>query len=139
VLLWGGVLIGVAMLAGCVLSPQQPAVGVWELSNVDEVGVGSTTLQLGVVRLECSGGKTGSVLEPEVTYETNRIVIRTDVEPLQEGAYTCLGNDTVPLTVQLSETVGKRQIVDAACLEGKAASTTFCDDNGVRWSPQDEE
>ncbi|WP_168627587.1 hypothetical protein [Cryobacterium sp. BB307] len=127
------------MLTGCASSPQPPAVGVWELSNVDEISAESTTLHLGVVRLECSGGKTGTVLDPEVTNEKDRIVIRTDVEPLQEGAYTCLGNDTVPLTVELSEPVGQRELVDAACLQGRAVTTTFCTDHGVRWSPQQEE
>jgi len=135
----GIALIGAVLFTGCASAPQQPAVGLWELSNVDDIGVQSTTLQLGVVRLECSGGETGVVLEPDVTYEEDRILIRTDVEALQGDAYDCRGNDTVPLTVQLSEPVGQRELVDASCLEGEAVNTTFCEDRGVRWSPQQED
>ena len=135
----GIALICAVLLTGCASAPQQPAVGLWELSSVDEVGVQTTTLQLGVVRLECSGGETGAVLEPDVTYQKDQILIRTDVEPLRGDAYDCRGNDTVPLTVQLSEPVGQRELVDASCLEGEAVNTTFCEDRGVRWSPQQED
>lgn len=149
--LWSGALICAALLAGCASSPQQQqpapapqqgsaAVGVWELSNSDEVDAQSTSLELGVVRLECAGGETGVVLEPEVFYEEDRILIRTDVAPLPPAeGYDCQGNDTVPLTVQLSEPVGERELVDAACLEGEAVGTSHCDDQGVRWLPQQEE
>lgn len=111
----------------------------WELSDIDAVAAQSTSVELDVVRLECSGGETGTVLEPDVVYEASRIVIRTDVEPLPEGNYDCRGNDSVPVTVELSEPVGERELVDAACLQGRAVETIFCDDRGVRWPAQQEE
>ena len=41
----------------------------------------------------------------------------------------------MPITVQLAEPIGERLLVDAACLRGDAVSTAFCDDSGIRWSP----
>ncbi|MGW6174053.1 hypothetical protein ACWF5H_11225 [Arthrobacter sp. NPDC055138] len=109
--------------------------GVWELLDAAEVGPDSTALRLGVTRLECAGGETGTVLEPDVQFERGRIVIRTDVEPLTGGTYDCQGNNTVPVKVELPEPVGNRDLVDAACLGGDAVETTFCADGPVRWSP----
>jgi hypothetical protein len=109
--------------------------GVWELLDAAEVGPDSTALRLGVTRLECASGETGTVLEPDVQFERGRIVIRTDVEPLTGGAYECQGNNTVPVDVELSEPVGNRDLVDAACLGGEAVTTAFCADGPVRWSP----
>jgi hypothetical protein len=110
-------------------------IGTWQLLNAAEVTPESTTLQLGVTRLECSSGVTGTVLDPRVRVEQERIVIRTDVEPLPPGGYTCQGNDVVPVTVELNEPIGKRELVDAACLGGRAVNTAPCTDNGVRWRP----
>jgi hypothetical protein len=109
--------------------------GVWELLDAAKVGPDSTALRLGVTRLECAGGETGTVLEPDVQFERGRIVIRTDVEPLTGGAYECQGNNTVPVDVELSEPVGNRDLVDAACLGGEAVTTAFCADGPVRWGP----
>ena len=110
-------------------------IGTWELLNSTEVTSFSITLQLGVTRLECASGVTGTVLDPRVQVEQERIVIRTDVEPLPPGGYTCQGNDAVPVTVELNEPIGKRELVDAACLGGRAVNTAPCTDNGVRWRP----
>jgi hypothetical protein len=110
-------------------------IGTWELLNSTEVTSFSTTLRLGVTRLECASGVTGTVLDPRVRVEQERIVIRTDVEPLSPGGYTCQGNDAVPVTVELNEPIGKRELVDAACLGGRAVNTAPCTDNGVRWRP----
>ncbi len=107
-------------------SAERPAVGTWQLSNTDEVHADSTTVHLRVTRLGCSGGETGSVLQPELSYETDRIVIRTPVASLPSGNYTCQSNDSVPLTVQLSEAIGRRELVDMECADGPAISTSLC-------------
>lgn len=109
--------------------------GTWELLNSAEVTPYSTTLRLAVTRLGCAGGVTGTVLDPHVQVEEERIVIRTDVEPLPPGAYNCQGNNSVPVTVDLKEAVGKRELVDAACLEGHTVTLARCTNNGVRWRP----
>ena len=110
-------------------------IGTWELLNSTEVTSDSTSLRLGVTRLDCASGITGTLLEPRVLVEQDRIVIRTDVEPLSPGGYDCQGNDIVPVTVELNEPIGKRELVDAACLGGRAVNTAPCTDNGVRWRP----
>jgi hypothetical protein len=85
------------------------------------------------MRMDCSGGKTGTVLDPRVQIEPERIIIRAYVRRLPPGAYTCPGNDEVPVTIELQGPIGNRKLVDAACLEDRAARTAFCLDGGVRW------
>jgi hypothetical protein len=123
----------IATLTAC--SPTlPPALGLWELADPSSVTSESTTLDLGVTRLECASGVTGDVLEPQVTYEDDRILIRTDVAPLGLEAADCQGNDVVPIVIELAEPVGDRDLVDAACSDDRAAATVFCEDDGVRWS-----
>lgn len=122
-------------LAGCTSAPP-PGVGVWHLTEPAAVTPSSVSVALGVQRLECSSGVTGDVLDPVVTYEDDRVVISTPVAPLPEGGYDCSGNDTVVIEVRLDEPLGDRELVDAACAEERAAATVFCDDAGIRWSPE---
>ncbi|WP_425863511.1 hypothetical protein [Arthrobacter sp. TWP1-1] len=95
----------------------------------------SKTLELGVSRASCAGGVTGEVLTPKVTFEAGRITVKTDVAPLPEGGYDCQGNDFVPITVELQERVGERELFDAICLDCAFLTTAFCVDGGVRWRP----
>lgn len=129
----GAVLV---MLAGCSSGPgasDAPTRGdtaTWELRG--DVSADSRTLEIGVTRLGCADGVTGAVLEPQVTYEEDRVVIEVDVEALDDGAYTCPSNDVVPVLVELDEQVGDRSLVDGACLDGDAVTTSFCVDQS-RW------
>jgi hypothetical protein len=107
----------------------------WELLNPADVAEDGTTLLLGVTRLGCAGGQTGVVLEPSVTVEPERIVIRTDVEELPPGDYSCQGNDVVPVSVEFQQPIGGRELVDAACLDGEAVRTAMCMEGAVRWRP----
>lgn len=118
-------------------TPDAGDTGTWNFLNPAEVSPFSRTLRIGVVRMGCAGGKTGTVLPPRVQIEPERILIRTDVERLRPGAYTCPGNNTVPVTVELQGPVGNRELVDAACLEHSAARTSYCLDGGVRWPCRD--
>jgi len=155
-----GAVVGTAVfLAGCPASPPQdraPAsaapqngtaapvapkagvTGTWSLLNPADVSPFARTLRIGVMRMDCSGGKTGTVLAPRVQIEPERIVIRADVARLPPGAYTCPGNDAVPVTVELRGPIGNRKLVDAACLEDRAARTAYCLDGGVRWPCQED-
>lgn len=105
----------------------------WQIAAAPEPAADGATLHLGVTRLGCASGRTGTVLEPEVTVEDDRVVINTPVERLS-GNSTCQGNDTVPLEVELStDSVGK-DLVDAACLDGgEAAGTAACAAGAARW------
>ena len=125
----------VVALAGCAAALTNPGVGIWQLKDADAVDATTHTLDIEVSRLECSGGETGEVLDPVVTIEDDRILIRTDVAPLPEGAYGCPDNDWVRVTIELGEPLGDRELVDAACLDDRAVSTVFCEDDGVRWRP----
>ncbi len=106
----------------------------WELNNPSEVTAQSTTLSVAVSRLACASGETGKVLTPIIKYDETQILIRTDVQPLAGDAYTCPSNDIVPLTIELSEPVGERDLVDASCLDPEASTTSMCTDAGVRRS-----
>jgi hypothetical protein len=75
---------------------------------------------------------TGKVLEPEVSYEHDRILIETDVEPLRADSATCQANDYVRVRLELSEPIGDRQLVDVSCVNGDADNTSFCIES-VRW------
>lgn len=114
--------------------PQLGDTATWELLEPAAVNPTSQWLQVGVTRLGCSGGETGEVLEPQVSYEDERIVIRTDVEKLPDGNYHCQGNDVVPVEVHLDQAIGGRDLVDAACLEGDAVGTAGCAESAVRWT-----
>ncbi|AIY03931.1 hypothetical protein ART_4332 [Arthrobacter sp. PAMC 25486] len=98
--------------------------GQWQLLDPSEVTPEAITLQLGVSRVGCAGGATGEVLKPQVTFEGGRIIIQTDVAPLPEGAYTCQSNDLVPITVELQEPVGNRELLDARCLDSNNWTAT---------------
>lgn len=80
----------------------------------------------------CASGFTGTVLEPQVTYEAEQIVITTVVEPLDDEAATCPSNEWVAATVELSEPIGDRELIDGLCLEAEYAGTAHCMDP-ARW------
>lgn len=148
-----GVKVAVAVAACLVLSltgcgnsapgPEVPATstpvagdpGEWKLLDPSEVTAETTTLHLGVSRAGCAGGVTGEVLAPKVAFEAGRITIQADVAPLPEGAYTCQSNDFVPITVELAEPVGDRELFDALCLDTVRLTHSYCMDGGVRWRP----
>lgn len=104
----------------------------WELVD-DDITAASTEVRIGVTRLGCADGETGEVLPAEVTYSETQVIVRADVVALPPGAYTCPGNDVVEVTVVLSEPLGDRELVDAACLTGDAVATSFCIEGAVRW------
>lgn len=107
--------------------------GIW--TTLGTVTPESTEITLGVTRLGCSSGVTGEVLTPVVDYSAERILILTNVAPWGTGVATCPDNDVVPVTVRLKEPIGRRDLVDVACLATRARDTTFCADGPVRWSP----
>lgn len=115
--------------------PAQGSTAVWTVDDTAPPRADSDSFKALVTRVECSGGQTGEVLEPQVIVEGERIVVTFTVAPLPEGGYPCPGNDQVPYTVQLGEPIGQRTLVDGACLSGEAASTSFCEEGPTRWTP----
>lgn len=121
------------VLSGCAaMGLEESETGVWELAA--DPSPSSTSIDVGVSRLECASGVTGEVLAPRVTVEDNRIVVTTPVAYTGDDTATWLENDVVPLTVELGEPIGSRSLVDGACLTTDAADTSFCRDE-VRWRP----
>ncbi|MFS0866546.1 hypothetical protein AB3M83_04310 [Microbacterium sp. 179-B 1A2 NHS] len=121
-----------AIAVGCAATPTGAETGLWEIREPPTAD--STSIDIAVTRLECASGVTGDVLEPEVTYERDRILIATPVADNHSDAATCQDNDAVPITVVLTEPVGDRLLIDAACLEPEAGDLIACEDD-VRWRP----
>lgn len=88
----------------------------WELLDPNDVSVESTILEVGAVRLECASGVTGELLDPVIVYESDQVVITIDAAPNGPGGANCQGNDVVPVTVELSEPLGERKLIDGACV-----------------------
>ena len=113
--------------------PEPGDVATWIL--LEPVTAESTDLVIGVTRLGCANGETGRVLPAVVEYGEDRIVIGVDVESRSDQPADCQGNDEVMFSVQLTEPIGQRDLVDAACLSGEAQGTSFCAAGAVRWTP----
>ena len=118
-----------------------PAAGVgttavWYVDDRYPPDEAATSFTAMVTRLVCNGGVTGTVLEPVVAADAERITVTFAVEPVEPGAHTCQGNDGVPFVVELADPVAGRELVDGACLSGDAVTTSFCTEGAVRWSPQ---
>jgi hypothetical protein len=127
--------MSVSLLAGCAADDsgrERGDAATWELLHSAQVDGDAHALEIGVTRLGCASGVTGEVLAPWVVYEKDRIVITVDAAPRGDEPADCQGNDAVPVSVQLDEPIGARELVDGACLEGEAVGTVFCDEP-VRW------
>ena len=118
------------------IPPQVGAAATWTLADSERVTATSTTVTIEVTRAECSSGVTGAIAQPVVSLGIDDIIIRVDAEPLPGNEpQNCQGNDSVQMTVSLHEPIGDRALVDAACLEGPAVRTSFCETGATRWSP----
>lgn len=84
----------------------------WSLRTVPSSD--ATSVDIGVSSDECSSGQSaaGRLTEPMVEYHADAVVITTRVVPLPPGGYTCPGSPSAPMTVQLDEPLGDRQLLD---------------------------
>jgi len=117
------------------IPPQQGVTATWTLAHSDRVNREATSIDILVTRLECANGTTGELMEPVVSMGTDDIVVRTDAVPNPPGGYVCPANDSVAVTVTLSEPIGDRTLIDAACLAGDAVRTSYCQAGAIRWAP----
>lgn len=116
---------------------QMAELGLPPVHDTDPLSSASSSFTAQVMRLGCSGGRTGTVLAPEIVWSNDQIIVTFAVDPLAPGGtYECPSNDVVPYEVELGQPIGQRQLVDGACLSTDSASTSFCPDRGVRW-PRD--
>ncbi len=110
-------------------------VGIWQLPEGTDVTAETTSFTIEVTRLACAGGVTGEVLEPAVEVTDTEVVIVARVGEQKPGEYTCPSNDWVPVTVNLPEPIGQRQLVDGECQFGESGYVSHCE-NPVRWDPE---
>lgn len=110
--------------------------GSWVLADPAAVTAASTSLDLLVTRVECSGGVTGEVLPPVLAWADDQLLIRTDVAPLPPGQpRTCPGNDAVAVTVDLGRPLGERALLDVYCARPPGLRFAMCAEGAVRWRP----
>lgn len=118
--------------AGTTTNSSGGTTATWSLIS-DDVTAESTTFDIGVMRIECASGETGTVLDPVIDYEDDRILIEARVETLADGANNCLANNVVPLTIELNEPIGERSLVDGVCHIPGGGIGGDCEGDGVRW------
>jgi len=104
----------------------------WQIGHSTNLDRFSTSIEVEVTRVGCSSGVTGETLAPIVTYTSEQIAIRIDVEPFDGDVADCQGNDAVPVVVQLDQPLGERTLIDAGCLRVAAANTAACKSD-LRW------
>ena len=73
----------------------------------------STTIAVQLMERACAGGQppNGRVLAPVVVYRPDAIVVTIAVASIP-GASDCEGNPSVPLTIQLTEPLRDRALLD---------------------------
>lgn len=104
----------------------------WQIGNSTNLSRNSTSIDVVVTRLGCASGVAGETLAPVVTYTSEQVAIRIDVEPFDGDGADCPGNDAVPVIVQFDQPLGERTLIDAGCLRIDAASTVSCKSD-LRW------
>jgi hypothetical protein len=110
--------------------PEQGRPAIWTVDPSDPPSAESTRLTALVQRVDCSGGVTGVVRDPEIVEEPGRVVITFTVDPLPERIYTCPPNQAVRVEVALSAPLGDRLLVDGQCA---TLRINPCPPDGARW------
>lgn len=131
-LLAAGLLV---LLAGCSQvatsappSESVPSTARWGLDPAALPAPTDRSISVGVWEVPCSGGRdiTGKVLPPEISYQPERVVVTLWLEPLPvlgpNEVLTCELAAPVPHTVELSEPLGERELVDGNQVTGGDAS-----------------
>ncbi|WP_432489644.1 hypothetical protein [Kineococcus sp. SYSU DK018] len=90
---------------------QEAPVATWRV--VEPPAPESTQVPLLVNEVSCASGQSaeGRIQKPEVAYQPEAVIITVRVE-YAGGAQECPSNPDTPLTVELSEPVGARELVD---------------------------
>ncbi|HPF80603.1 hypothetical protein [Nostocoides australiense] len=127
-----GLYAGLATLGTVPPLPWSKTVATWTLPEEQDPTPATQELTVMVSRIECNGGRTGTLRGAKVNEHDDEVVVTTYVAKQRPGAYTCLGNDLKPLTVPLKTPLGERKLVDGACTDA-TRQTALCLDDGVRW------
>lgn len=117
---------------GVSVPPQVGVAATWTPAQPESIDAHTVTFEVFATRLECASGKTGELLAPVVVMGDKEVVIRIDAKPRHSGADTCQSNNPVRVGITLTEPLGHRSLVDAACLSGEAVRTAACASGAVR-------
>jgi hypothetical protein len=88
----------------------------WTLDpDVPEPGAGSTTFTALVMETTCTGGQAmgGRLQPPSITYGPDSVLVVFAARPLEGEAFSCQGNPSTRVVVQLREPLGPRRLLDA--------------------------
>lgn len=115
-------LLGATALSSCSLlinpSPAAPVDGseaVWHLDPaVPTPGPEATSFVAMVTERACASGRDISdlLLPPVIQYGNDAVTVSLYLEPLPGGAQNCTGTAPARFTIELSEPLGDRQLVD---------------------------
>ena len=103
----------------CHLQPALPAgiypADFWLDPAAPPPGPDTTTLHGLIVERACANGKppTGRVRPPVVVYAESTVTITVTVREIPGGA-DCPGNPSVPITIELSQPLGDRTVLDGS-------------------------
>jgi hypothetical protein len=118
----GLALVGATLLTGCSLLmnpaatlPADASEAVWHLDpDAPPPGPAATSFVAMVTERACSGGRDISdlLLPPAIQYGEDLVVVSLYVEPRTADAADCIGTLPTRFTIELSEPLGDRQLVD---------------------------
>jgi hypothetical protein len=135
-------MLSLLFLAPLTVSCSEPAstaqageVAVWAI-EAKKLSPSSTSFVAVVTGLSCNSGVPHVIQQPTIAKTELAITVTFTVEPPSPGFHTCQGVLGDEYSVDLGEPIGNRQLIDSACVEGEAASTSFCMNGPVRWTPE---
>jgi hypothetical protein len=111
----------------CAAAPVQPtgvnAADFWLDRDAPAPGPNATTLHGLIRERACANGRppTGRVRPPAVTYSEQFVIVTVTVTEIPGGA-DCPGNPSDPITIELSEPLGDRRILDGSVFPARDAS-----------------
>lgn len=96
-----------------------------DLTLADTPSPGDTSVDLLVHEQACASGQTaeGRIELVDLTEMTDQVQLRIGVRPA-EGDRTCQSNPPTPFTVELSDPLGDRDIVDASAMPPRPRTVT---------------
>jgi len=113
------------LLAGCAQGPSSaapsvsaPSIGRWGLNPQAMPSAEGRSVSVGVWEVPCSSGRdiSGKILPPDISYEPSRVTVTIWLEALPalgpDEAFECPLVGPFPYTIELSEPLGDRQLVD---------------------------
>lgn len=93
------------------------SLAIWSFAPGKRVpGPEATSFEADVTELACTGSTPmgDRLLPPTILYGKTQVLVIFAARPLPAGAYTCPGNPSTRVAVELSEPIGDRMVVDGS-------------------------